>query len=442
MERVLPSKVEAVLLFDEYAEFGPRQLLALVNEISEPFGHVFKRTQHENSPGYLNYFSNGISIEVTHSDGPLAPEGFAAVLESGFTNMVFPDAADEVATHKNYVFIAVTHCGVSPNDPDGNLPPLEPKEDMDSDQFDFAIQLLKNLTLVYASLSKPNAIHWLQSNKLLTLKQFAALALDPKDISLLIHPSLFSSGAGENDIQLVGLRTYGAACLIGKEIIFEEVPVAAEILFDRVLQFISRANETGWMIPDGDTFGLDENEAIRVHHIDDEHDEQGVVQLVFERSESLGLEFEPAEDEADDTDGEKIDPEDPVEIALKERLEELKTTEDVTESATGENFEEQESEAMVEPWQGNGRRADIAALRALTQTPSPTVEVEEKRSFWNKPKLGKSEESSSLESAAELLQVEANETETIDEANLEKAQAGNAEPARLLHKVSGLFAKK
>ena len=57
MDRVLPSKVEAVLLFDDYSGFGPRELLALLNEVSAVYEHKFKRTQLENSPEYLNYFS-------------------------------------------------------------------------------------------------------------------------------------------------------------------------------------------------------------------------------------------------------------------------------------------------------------------------------------------------------------------------------------------------
>ena len=139
MERVLPSKVEAVLLFDEYTGFGPRELLALLNEVSALYGHVFKRTQLENSPGYLNYFSDGLMVEITHSDVPLAPDGFTAVLESGFTTMVFPEAESQVSAHCTYVFIAITHCGFSHNDPDGHMPPQTPKGPMSAEQFDFAI---------------------------------------------------------------------------------------------------------------------------------------------------------------------------------------------------------------------------------------------------------------------------------------------------------------
>ncbi len=438
MERVLPSKVEAVLLFDDYRGFGPRELLALLNEVSTEFGYNFKRTHHENSPSYLNYFSDGLMVEVSHSDVSLAPDGFSAVLESGFTSLTFPDAEAQVSSHQKYVFVAITHCGFSHDDPEGHMPPKTPTGPMSGEQFDFAIGLLKNLSLAYSSRSIPKAIHWLQSNKLLTLKQFATLALEPKDISLLIHPSLFSSGEDENGVQMVGLRTYGAVCLIGKEILFEEAPVTPDVLFDRVLQFITRAMGTGWFIPDGDTFGLDEHETIRVRHIEDEHDEQGVVQLEFERSEELGFDFTSQESEEEE-DKVEVDPDDPVEKALQERLEQMKAG----EGEADDEGEEEPPQKQVEPWQSSAKKPDIKALRALTQI----APQKEKTSFWSQqPEEKKQQAPESPALSAGNIEETVSSVEVVSDIEaLQEMQTVGVEeekPSRLLKKVSGLFAKK
>jgi len=406
MERVLPSRVEAVLLYDGYAGYEPRELLSLINEAGSQFDQVFKWVPGEDTKSVLQFTAEELGIEVVHGTTALSSDGFSDVLASGFTQMTFPRAAEVVENHQQHVFITVGKLSES-----GEI-------DFEEGEFNFAVNLLKSLIMIYISRTRPLAIHWIQSNKLLTAKQFAQVALEERDISLLIHPSIYAADQdAEDGAEKMGFRTFGANTLIGREILFEETIVDVDRLFERALQLIYKMRETGLMIPDGDTFGVDENEMIRVRHIEDEHSDAGLIQLTYERCLDFGIGAEVLGEEA--VEDEKPDPENPIERALQQRIEQLKADEelrkrphDVDASSTEG---EEESGPKVEPWQGVVQKQDISALRALARGESTAPVLPEKE-----------------ETPAVL----------ADADNEESVEDKDAKSSGILTKVSGIFSRK
>ena len=247
----------------------------------------------------------------------------------------------------------------------------------DDDQFDFALQLVKMLGIIYLSRSRPLAVHWLQSDKLITARDFAEIGLEKNNTGLLVHPCVSGCGVREEDgTQFNTLRTIGAATLIGREIVFQETPVEAEQLAKRAVQFIHKVRETGLMIPDGDTFGNDESESIRVRYKDDELCPSGIFELTYELSKQHGINLANGSDEDAGEQAEAIDEEDPVEKALREKIAELKAREGNNLFNVGLGRDEEEAEAapqkVIEPWQGISRRADVKALRDLVRSSDKT----------------------------------------------------------------------
>lgn len=432
MEQILPSKVEAVLLFDEYVGFDPKQLLGLLNQVGSQYSEQFRWTPSEAIEAQIEFTGENLSIQIVHGQTPLAQEGFVDALASGYTGMMFPQAREAIDMHRKHVYLSVGAGGEKNSHEHGgaggaNSATLKPSD------FDVAAAILKSLIMIYVSRSRPLAIHWLQCNKLLQVRQFAELALEANDISLLVHPSIYSTGADDDGRTLTGFRTYGAKNLIGKEIHFEECVVEASRLFERCMQFILKVREIGLMIPDGDSFGMDESEVIRVRHVEDDNDPDGIIQLDYERCDDFGINKLADEGESEEA-GDEIDLDNPVQRALQEKINQLKSQEQQQYSSTESAADEEDGDAgpAVEPWQGTTRRADISALRALAKA------ANEQAGYVNAP-------ADVEKPAADDIMMDEGKGEAVAVSEPSVSQAEELDDAKsggLFKKVSGLFSRK
>lgn len=329
MKRVFPDKIEAVLLYDELVPFQPEEMLPLLNGAlaQKNLPPSFQRTAFEQPPGYLHYFGADITVQITQSPEPKAPEGFGGSLASGFTHITFKEAGDIVASHKQHVFITISKGVPMPDHPllDEIGYMAAPFEEW---QFDLALQMLKSIITAYFSKSEPLAIHWVQSDQMVSPERFGSVAMDADDYSLFVHPEVTWSGKMEGDNQALGFRTYGAKNFIGKEILFDETIVHFGFCYLRTLMFIAMARMSGAVVPHGETFGKDHTEIIRVRHEPDPagRDEQGIIRLTLERSDEHDFicddDEEMVQDEPEDAD--EFDLKDPIQRAMYERVQQMK----------------------------------------------------------------------------------------------------------------------
>ena len=373
LERILSNKVELVLLHDSFEVMDPNVLLKLVNEFAAGYEQSFERTRKEKLPDYFHFSGTKSTIEVDYVNEPVVADAFSSALQSNHVVENFTDAPRIVEEHQSYVHICIWNGVYEPVDPiTGEQPPL-PSEFGGAD-FDAAISLLRLISAVQINHSRPLAVYWVQSDRLMRVPEYLQLAIDFQDMSLLVHP-WFSSGEGQD----CSLKTIGASSLVGRELLFDPVPMPRAELYDRALHFVSITRGTGLLVPDGDVFGRSEDESIRVHHDQDPVSNEPIVRMVVEYCQQFGIGEPPIESDSEEAP-EAFNLEDPAEKAMHEKIEAMRQQALENEaSAHDEAVFSEELGPSVE-WKGVQRKIDMSSLRSLANSASPAdIDVETKQ---------------------------------------------------------------
>ncbi|MDJ0612278.1 MAG: hypothetical protein QNJ29_01275 [Rhizobiaceae bacterium] len=360
MERVLSNKIEAVLLYEEFAVLGPNVWHRLINDFSAKSGVSFDVTQNVKTPEFFHFLSDDMTVEVDYVSEPVVETAFERALASKFTRSTFPDAAKAVSSHRGYVHLVVTNGKIDPPDPFINEEPPQPLP-YSAEGFDFAVDLLRWLATCQISSGEPMGVYWAQCDKLLGSNDFLKHAINFKDPSLLIHPMSSSRINSETGYKEYRLQTFGAECLIGSEIKIDYVPIPNEELIACVEHLIGITHATGLMVPENHVFGRSENEEIRVNHIME--DGVPLVELVFELSDEHGI-SKPEEEEQDAL--EEFDLDDPAERAMFERIK-LKQEQETNPSEDMEVSEFKDALHDEQSWRGVKKKIDMASLRSLAK---------------------------------------------------------------------------
>ncbi len=361
MDRILSSKIEAVLLYDEFAILGSGIWEKLINEFSTKNGITFKATENVKTPDFFHFLSDDMTIEVDYVSEPVVAEAFENSLSSKFTKEVFPDAKDAVSKHGSYVHIVITNGQIDPPDPFIDEEPQVPLA-FEAEGFDFAVELLRWLSTVQISSSEPVGVYWAQCDKLLPPREFLKLAIDFKNPSLLVHPMYtfhqnLDTGEAEH-----GLHTWGARCLIGAEIKMEPVALPRQELLAFVDHLIGITAVTGMMVPDNHVFGRSDDEEIRVNLTEDENGEL-LIELMIERCDAFGI--SPTSENSDEL--EQFDLDDPTERAMYERIKLQREAEKQSVSPYKEVSDFQNELQETNGWDGVKKKVDMASLRSLTR---------------------------------------------------------------------------
>ncbi|MCG6859122.1 MAG: hypothetical protein LJE67_13775 [Salaquimonas sp.] len=284
-----PKKIEAVLLYRDFDTVDPRKILDSLNFVLENAKIQFEMKQAEADGSYCMMMGRGIYVQISQTHEPLALDGFAPALTSAHTSMIFPNAAVVVRHHKCRIFITVGS-GVPVPGTEELEKKLEMPDLLSQGKFESMLTICQVLTRQMVRANKPQAIHWCQSDQIMTSDYFDKVSMDAFPMQLFVHPSYFSSRKEVNGTQVIGLRTYGAAHLIGKEVVFNEAPVPPGYLYARVVQFLEMARRSGEVIADGESFGESDREIIRVRHLPaEELDPNGRLELTLERSDAYGI---------------------------------------------------------------------------------------------------------------------------------------------------------
>ena len=345
MESIAPTKVESVLLYQDYENIEPQIILQHLNNCLENTDLNFNIIQSGLQGEFVLMMSGDLHVLVSQSPGPLGIESFCQTLASPYTQMTFSNADEIVYRHQSHVFITVGN-GVPMTDNIETQNFLQKVGHRHSQgKFEMKLKICKFMTDFFARDKFPVAVHWLQSGTLMSAENFHLLVSDAFPIPLFVHPDLFSSRNVINGIPVLGLRTFGASHLIGYEIIFIETPVPLGWLFERTCNFVSEVRDRNSLIPDGETFGVENNEIIRVRHRPASEEKlTGEIELTLESSDEFELDDRvlPEPEPASDADNAVVtlDQNDPVDRAILERLKQ-----------TGQDMREVVEKNMVEEGQ-------------------------------------------------------------------------------------------
>lgn len=257
-----PNRIQAALLFDERfdaLEAAGRDFCRIVELKS---GHAFAALEGA-SEGFIQYLSAeghlAASFELVGGPPPLQP--FEGALASPVTGLFAPSIRDALARARSHVLLEVAHLAAdSAPDPAAAPDPLA--------QFTRRLETLALMTRITADQASPSAIHWTQSDQLLTPARFEACATAGLPGPLHVHPHLFGSAQPGEREPHVGVRSFGAAHWLGREIVVEPSALPWQAAYEAILAFLHLATgEGGYVIPHGDTFGShDGGEAFRVLH--------------------------------------------------------------------------------------------------------------------------------------------------------------------------------
>ncbi|WP_150526380.1 hypothetical protein [Roseibium sediminis] len=180
-----------------------------------------------------------------------------------------------------------------------------------------------------------SALMWKHNGVIMSPERFRMLN-SPELVELLsVRPDFFEGPDTPDGRETLGLSVYGSEYLIGKRVVFEAAPVPMEYLVEQALAFLKTCLMRDDLLPDGDLFGADIKEQIRVRYsaARSSHD-VGSIRLTVETSTSNNivpdlepaplLSFEDEEGVADrgwsETDEAALDPNDPIDAAILARL--------------------------------------------------------------------------------------------------------------------------
>ncbi len=257
-----PNRLQTALLFDQphdILEAAVRDF-ARIEEMKS--GATFNVP--EANPGKFYRLFNGseeLMLTFEYIDAPANPDVFTAALSSTVTGLLCPDIRERIARSRSHILLEVSHgvMGGVENDPKiaEMFQQIGVKQaGATREQFDRRLQILALMSRIVTDHASPSAVHWTQSDQLISGEMFDSFAAMDAPSPLHIHPYLFGPQAGPGEDQQLGIRTYGARHWLGREIVIKPNVLPWASNFETILSFMNVSLvENGYVIPDGDTFG-------------------------------------------------------------------------------------------------------------------------------------------------------------------------------------------
>ncbi|MCZ7471959.1 hypothetical protein M0412_02670 [Agrobacterium sp. O3.4] len=269
------NQMQAAILLDGDIASSP------LPDLAKQFQTVFNRlgiglTCPAISPAYVQMFGpNDLQIAVEFMTGPADHGVFAPTLGSPISNMLVPDAAERIRRHKAHILVYVQHGVFGGVMQEKGIADLFNQIGMHQPGHSLAefLERIRALSIACETIcaSTPaRLVHWTQSNMVFPAESFTTFVEEPIG-PLTVHPRIYSEAPPRGTTeQCIGIHTLGAADYIGREIHMEAAPVPWTELYAGALSFIKIAtHKNGYIIPDNDTFGIeDDSVSFRVRHVE------------------------------------------------------------------------------------------------------------------------------------------------------------------------------
>lgn len=273
---LFPNRLQAALLFDRPVH----ELEAIMGDFARI--EMIRSGTHfhvpEANPGRFYRLFHGdeeLMLTFEYLEGHANFESFRGALASPYTGLLTPDIRTQLSRAQSHILLEVSHGVMGGVDADPQFANLfaaigRPPEGASQAQFERRLAVLALMTRVVSEHTMPIAVHWTQSDLLVTGEICDRLAAIEAPGPLHIHPFLFGPKPAPGEAACVGIRTFGARHWLGREILVQPniLPWAAN--FETILAFLRVATMTnGYIILDGDTFGPEDRSlSYRVRHHD------------------------------------------------------------------------------------------------------------------------------------------------------------------------------
>ncbi|WP_428679313.1 hypothetical protein [Sphingopyxis sp.] len=266
-----PNDIQSALLFDHPVTHLEAVMRSFVNIETARTGVGYNLVEAKPGVFYRLYGGGELMVTLEYIAGPAKAEVFQPAMSSAITRIYCPDMGERLMRHKSHILIGVAD-GVIPSTPDIDRMLSQigyQKPGMTLPKFLRRLEVCALLSRLAMDEVPASAVHWTQSDQLFPGEMFDALAAGSAPGMLHIHPYLYGGGESPDGKPLAGIRTFGAAHFIDREIRVEphELPWMAN--FETILAFLRVATtQNGYIIPDNDTFGPEDHSlSYRVRHI-------------------------------------------------------------------------------------------------------------------------------------------------------------------------------
>ncbi|NDR57187.1 hypothetical protein [Aliiruegeria sabulilitoris] len=261
----LPTEISTTLLLPRPARFDMGQihaaLEARMSTNCPPFERLdWHQTQLLSSPD--------LHLQLRARDLPLLDDRFDSALSSELAGMMHDDLSVAVARHRASVTLRVG-TGPRPQPRGQAFPP--PSHAI----YECMLILAHTAATQLAQGCHPLAVHWAQSDQLLSPGRFSAMGNMLFPLPLFLHPRpSCREKAGE---EWISLDVEGAQHLLDRTLSTEYAPVSLPWMMQRVYAFVAHLRATGLAVSDGMEFATAEGERFRVRI-----DERGAIRLRLE----------------------------------------------------------------------------------------------------------------------------------------------------------------
>ena len=263
-----PDRIQAALLLSSRFEGLDAIAQEFVRLAEMKSGAKFTSVEHK--PGvFLRLFNDAedLAVSLEYVDGPAQNTLFAHALASPVTDLTSTDMDERIGSACSHILLEATHDALGGLEASPKIAAMMQQlgtapHSATASAFNQRMETLATMARIACAHTAPNAVHWAQSNQLFETQAFEKVAAIGYPGPLGVHPMLFGEAPE------VGLRTFGARHWLGREILVPPTALPWNAAYDSALDFIAlAASDDGYVIPDGDTFGPeDESEVWRVHH--------------------------------------------------------------------------------------------------------------------------------------------------------------------------------
>jgi len=201
----------------------------------------------------ISFRTQGVTVSVSCKSMPVPADKFKGALKSPLSKPSIGLLAETLSRHTRHMVVTVADAAADAPENTNLLTRL---------------QLAHATTSLLAEWHMPAAVHWQQSNQLLTGAQYLQLATEVAPWALFARAEKIAPSQQDQMVRTHGLRLSGAVDFIDRPIQFRQTSLAFDEVHAAALSFLRHAVETGAPIPHGHTFGSKGGTVFRLMHID------------------------------------------------------------------------------------------------------------------------------------------------------------------------------
>jgi len=246
--------IETALLYIDFPAPAFAGLADILNARVAPFG-VTLTAVNSDLGSQAVFAGEDLQVIVSAHEHALPADGFLQSMESPLSAPFQGILSETLFRHRKHITITVMLGDQS-------------TEQSASDSYLRALCVAHAASTIVCEWSQPSAVHWRQSNQLITAAQYEKLASETTPWALFAQAKVFSTSVAPVGERQFGLRIDEAEQFIGRPILFQESDWPVEQTYALALSFLRHAVQTGAPIADGHSFGPEGGEHVGVTHVD------------------------------------------------------------------------------------------------------------------------------------------------------------------------------